>query len=82
MSTLKMNDIKVIANIGAGTMGHATALQFAMNGYPVNLLDMNQAALNHGMDLIEHDLATFEENGLIKGNQKADILARIVPTTD
>ena len=82
MSALKMKEIKVIANIGAGTMGHATALQFAMNGYPVNLLDMNQAALNHGMDLIEHDLATFEENGLIKGNQKADILARIVPTTD
>lgn len=82
MSTVKMNDIKVIANIGAGTMGHATAMQFAMKGYQVNLLDMSQAALKHGLELIDHDLDTFEQNGIIKGNQKADILARIVPTTD
>lgn len=82
MSIVKMNDVKVIANIGAGTMGHATAMQFAMNGYQVNLLDMSQEALKHGLKLIEHDLETFEANGIIKGNQKADILARIVPTTD
>lgn len=82
MSAAKMKDVKVIANIGAGTMGHATAMQFAMNGYQVNLLDVSQDALKHGLNLIEHDLETFEANGIIKGNQKADVMARIVPTTD
>lgn len=31
--TMELTGIKEIANIGAGTMGHAIALQFAMNGY-------------------------------------------------
>lgn len=32
-------EIQTIANIGSGTMGHATALQFAVAGYPVHLVD-------------------------------------------
>lgn len=36
---MKLTDIKTITNVGAGTMGHATALQFALAGYPVRLYE-------------------------------------------
>nr|WP_252898681.1 3-hydroxyacyl-CoA dehydrogenase NAD-binding domain-containing protein [Secundilactobacillus odoratitofui] len=48
-----MSETKVITNIGAGTMGHAIALQFAMNGYNVNLLETSSEALKRGLKLIE-----------------------------
>ena len=33
-----VDDIKTIANVGTGTMGHAITLQFALAGYPVHLV--------------------------------------------
>ncbi|AYM02367.1 3-hydroxyacyl-CoA dehydrogenase family protein [Levilactobacillus yiduensis] len=78
---MNLNTIKTITNLGAGTMGHATALQFAMNGYPVRLLDTSDTALQRGMTAIQHDLATFREAGLLHETDAA-ILARITPTTD
>ncbi|BDR53837.1 butyryl-CoA dehydrogenase [Bombiscardovia nodaiensis] len=79
---MNVDNIKRIGNIGAGTMGHATALQFAMNGYPVVLVDNDQKALDRGISLIEHDLDTFIEAGLVPADQRAAVLARIEATTD
>lgn len=62
-------------------MGHATALQFAMAGYPVRLYDHQQAGLQRGQKAIEHDLATFEQAGLLT-DQPDEILKRITYTTD
>ncbi len=45
---MELTDIKTITNVGAGTMGHATALQFALAGYPVRLYDHQQAGLQRG----------------------------------
>lgn len=42
--------VHTVANIGFGTMGHATALQFAAAGYRVRLFDQNEALLASGMD--------------------------------
>lgn len=78
---MKLTDIKTITNVGAGTMGHATALQFAMAGYPVRLYDHQQAGLQRGQKAIEHDLATFEQAGLLT-DQPDEILKRITYTTD
>lgn len=79
---MKVDDIKVIGNIGAGTMGHATALQFAMRGYPVRLVDSSRQALDRGRGLIEHDLDTFIGTGLISQNQRESVLDRIQEDTD
>lgn len=79
---MKVDDIKVIGNIGAGTMGHATALQFAMRGYPVRLVDSSCQALDRGRGLIEHDLDTFIGAGLISQNQRENVLDRIQEDTD
>lgn len=78
---MSSRSIHTIANLGAGTMGHATALQFAMHGYTVNLLDPDAAALSRGMTAIQRDLTTFHEADLLTETPRA-ILARITPTTD
>lgn len=78
---MELSDIKLIGNIGAGTMGHATALQFAMNGYNVNLLDTSDEALNHGMEEIRDDLKTFNKAGILKESPE-EVINRIHITTD
>ena len=78
---MKLTDIKTITNVGAGTMGHATALQFALAGYPVRLYDHSQAGLQHGQAAIAHDLKTFQGAGLLNEEPEA-ILSQITLTTD
>ncbi|MFR0771267.1 MAG: 3-hydroxyacyl-CoA dehydrogenase NAD-binding domain-containing protein [Limosilactobacillus pontis] len=60
---MKLTDIKTITNVGAGTMGHAIALQFALAGYPVRLYDHKEDGLQHGQAAITSDLATFQKPG-------------------
>lgn len=79
---MKMTDIKRIGNLGAGTMGHATALQFAMKGYGVTVVDTAQPALDRGRKLIERDLDTFIKSGMVKTADKDAVLGRISMTTD
>lgn len=78
---MELTDIKEIANIGAGTMGHAIALQFAMNGYHVNVYDRDQDGLKHGEEAIKHDLQTFVNAGVITADPK-EILDRLTYTDD
>lgn len=76
-------EIQTIANIGSGTMGHATALQFAVAGYPVRLIDQTQELLDAGMSRIRADAESFEEAGLLApGDTVDDVLARISTHTD
>lgn len=78
---MQWKNVKIVGNVGAGTMGHAITLQFAMKGYQVHLLDTSDEALNRGMKLIRHDLQTFQNAGLI--NEESDkIMDRISTTTD
>lgn len=78
---MKLSEISTIGNIGAGTMGHATALQFAMSGYRVNLLDTSEEALHEGISGIKKDIETFQESGILKEDPN-EILNRITVTTN
>lgn len=78
---MDISTIKTVANLGAGTMGHATTLQFAMYGYHVNLLGHSQAGLERAQKAIAHDLDTFIKTGVVKENTN-DVLKRITYTTD
>lgn len=72
-----------IAAIGAGTMGHATALEFAVHGYDVNLIDLSDQALAKGMDLIRRDLDELYQHGLLmKEETRDDVLERFSLFTD
>ncbi|NOG69499.1 3-hydroxyacyl-CoA dehydrogenase family protein [Roseicella sp. DB1501] len=52
-----------VAVIGAGTMGHALALVFALGGHRVRLTDSNPATLARAQGLMETALATLVAGG-------------------
>lgn len=73
-----VDDIKTIANVGTGTMGHAITLQFALSGYPVHLVGRGEASLEKAMKAIRSDAEDFAEAGLLKDGDTLDaVLARI-----
>ena len=73
-----VDDIKTIANVGTGTMGHAIMLQFALAGYPVHLVGRGEASLEKAMKAIRSDAEDFAEAGLLKDGDTLDaVLARI-----
>jgi 3-hydroxybutyryl-CoA dehydrogenase len=52
-----------VAVVGAGTMGHALALVFALGGHRVRLTDSNPATLAKAQGLMDTALATLVEGG-------------------
>ncbi|HZF77804.1 MAG TPA: 3-hydroxyacyl-CoA dehydrogenase family protein, partial [Acetobacteraceae bacterium] len=52
-----------VAVLGAGTMGHALALVFALGGHEVTLTDSSPATLERAGPLMEKALATLVEAG-------------------
>lgn len=78
-----VDDIKTIANVGTGTMGHAIALQFALAGYPVHLIGRSDASLEKSMKAIRTDAEEFAAAGLLHADDSVDdVLARISQFTD
>lgn len=53
--------INNVAVIGAGTMGHGIALQFALNGTPTILYDQSDQALHHALEKMKTTLHIFEK---------------------
>lgn len=76
------NDVKRAVVVGAGVMGHSIAHVFAQAGIEVNLVDLDEAVLEHAMDLMKADLETLVEFKKISGDDIPGILARIHPSTD
>jgi 3-hydroxybutyryl-CoA dehydrogenase len=77
-----LTDIKTIGIVGAGTMGHGIAINFAVAGYPVWLNDVNEEVLDRSMRHVESDLKLMHEEKLITASQAKKALARFKPTTD
>jgi len=63
--------MKQIAVIGSGTMGNGIAHTFAQFGYPVNLIDINQTALDKALDTIGKNLDRQVNKGTLTNEQKA-----------
>jgi len=76
------NDVKRAVVVGAGVMGHSMAHVFAQAGIEVNLVDLDEAVLEHAMDLMKADLETLAEFQKVSGDDIPEILARIHPSTD
>ena len=53
---MEFNDVKTIAVIGSGNMGHGIALTLGLAGYQVHLNSNTELSLQGGMDFIEADL--------------------------
>src|SRR6478736_2202232 len=71
-----------IAVIGAGTMGNGIAQVFAAHGNDVTLVDVQQAALDKGLETIKGSLARVVKKGTITEADAAATLKRVTGATD
>ncbi|MFC3560094.1 3-hydroxybutyryl-CoA dehydrogenase [Pedobacter jamesrossensis] len=69
--------IKNISVIGSGTMGNGIAHTFAQFGYQVNLIDINQPALDKALQTITKNLDRQVTKGTLTETQKAETLNNI-----
>jgi 3-hydroxybutyryl-CoA dehydrogenase len=69
--------MKQIAVIGSGTMGNGIAHTFAQFNYQVNLIDINQAALDRAIQTITKNLDRQVAKGTLTEDQKAAALNNI-----
>lgn len=74
--------MKNITVIGAGTMGNGIAHVFAMNGYQVALVDVNQLALDKALATISKNLDRMVNKGKISETDKSSTLDNIKTYTD
>lgn len=72
--------IKTIAVVGAGLMGHGIAQVFAINGYNVIMMDLNEEILSSAIKKIQTNLSTLAQHGLYKQNEIKSALSRIKKT--
>lgn len=77
-----MSDIKNVAVIGAGTMGHALALVHALGGCRVKLTDRDFAVLERARVLIETAADTLVQACSIERDAARDALLLIEPMSD
>ncbi len=73
--------MKLIAVIGAGTMGNGIAHVFAQNGFKVNLIDISQASLDKGVATITKNLDRLLSKDRITESVKSKTLANITTYT-
>jgi len=77
--SLKSNTVTVI---GSGTMGNGISHVFAQCGYNVNMMDINQAALDKALVTIGKNMDRLVTKGTITEEVKHQSLARITTFTD
>jgi 3-hydroxybutyryl-CoA dehydrogenase len=69
--------MKNITVIGAGTMGNGIAHVFAMNGYAVNVVDVNQEALYAARETISNNLSRMVKKEKISSELKDSTMQRL-----
>ncbi|AYA36429.1 3-hydroxybutyryl-CoA dehydrogenase [Hymenobacter oligotrophus] len=70
-----------VAVIGSGTMGNGIAHVFAQYGFPVTLIDINQAALDKAVLTITKNLDRQVAKGSLTEDDKTATLGRLRPST-
>jgi 3-hydroxybutyryl-CoA dehydrogenase len=74
---MKVDDIKKVLIVGAGTMGQQIAAVCALQGLQVNLYDIKQEFLDSGMEKINKLLGFFVKNRNVTEDQKNEAYKRI-----
>jgi len=76
-------EVRKVAIIGAGLMGHGIAQVSAQVAkFEVNLRDIKQEFLDNGMSMINNSLQRFLRKGVITESEFNETLGRIHPTLD
>jgi enoyl-CoA hydratase/3-hydroxyacyl-CoA dehydrogenase len=74
--------IRTLAVIGAGNMGSGIAQKAAAEGFPVVLVDVDDAKVARGLSIVEATLAEAVERKIHRPDEAAAIRARIAGTAD
>lgn len=72
--------IEKAAVIGSGTMGGGIVMALATTGIPVKLLDVDQSALDRGMETIRRNYDISVSRGRLSEEERDARIARITPT--
>jgi 3-hydroxybutyryl-CoA dehydrogenase len=78
---MQLDDIRRIAVIGSGLMGHGIALDFALAGYDVCLNDVSEEKLAHALETIKGNLQMMTRIGFARAEDAATAPARIRTST-
>jgi enoyl-CoA hydratase/3-hydroxyacyl-CoA dehydrogenase len=76
--TMKVADIKAVAVIGAGDMGHGIAEVALMAGYTVYLRDINQEFVDRGVARIRESLTKLVSKRKVTAEQEKKINAELL----
>ncbi|MFX0151768.1 MAG: 3-hydroxyacyl-CoA dehydrogenase/enoyl-CoA hydratase family protein [Candidatus Hodarchaeota archaeon] len=79
---MKVDDIKTVAVVGAGDMGHGIAQAALMTGYKVSLYDIADEFVEKGKSRIDWSLNKFEEKGRIAKGDTAKFMDNLSTFTD
>ncbi|WP_085993881.1 3-hydroxyacyl-CoA dehydrogenase family protein [Oceanobacillus senegalensis] len=74
--------MKKITVLGAGTMGHGIAQNYALAGFNVSLYDLKSEYLTKALSFVEKSLSMLIEEGKITEGEKKETLSRIHVTTN
>ena len=76
------DEIKNVAVVGAGLMGHGIALEFAANGRKVSLQDQSEHLLVEAMQRVHVGLLAMAQSARISGSEVDAAIKRIATMTD
>ena len=74
--------VEQAAVIGCGTMGGGIAMNFAIAGIPVTVLETGQEALERGLGVMRRNFERSEKSGRIPAGGAERCMGLITPTTD
>ncbi|GEA18092.1 3-hydroxyacyl-CoA dehydrogenase family protein [Moorella sp. E306M] len=74
---MQLEDIKEIAVLGTGTMGHGIALLCALAGYQVRLFGRSEDSLNRGFRNIRSGLELLAKGGLVEASRTEGVMTNI-----
>jgi 3-hydroxyacyl-CoA dehydrogenase len=77
----EVKDIKLVAVLGAGTMGGGITMNFANAGIPVKIFDTNQEALDRGMGIIQKNYHSTMKKGRLTQEQVDACMSIITPVS-
>lgn len=76
-----MDNIGSIGVIGAGLMGHSIAMNFAVGGHEVVLIDTTEENLSRAMENVSATLGVLQEQGLVDESTAQAVPERIRTST-
>jgi 3-hydroxypropionate dehydrogenase (NADP+) len=79
---MHVDDIRLVACVGAGTIGFSWAALFAQHGLHVNVYDISEEVLNQAGVELKNALGTLVGAGVMGEAEVEAALARIATTTD